>query len=140
MSAAAGDLPHLRWRCRTQRSTMLRSAVHCTVLALAVALLPGFAFGQDDQETRGVERLGGKKDDTSLGYSSRHALIIGIDDYEDSPFAKVSLFGGYRPRTAALRLSFAGLPRLNSIGGACARFESTPPDALPYAQARGSGS
>ena len=66
---------------------MRRGAVHCTLLGLAVGLLPQLARAQDDsQEKRGIEHLDEKKTDVSLGYGSRHALVIGIDDYQDAAF------------------------------------------------------
>ena len=59
-----------------------------TVRMILVALvLTSVVAGQEaPQEKRGAERLDGKKHDASLGYGRRHALVIGIDAYEDAAF------------------------------------------------------
>jgi uncharacterized caspase-like protein len=62
---------------------LLRS---CLVAAGFVLCLE--AAGQD--VTRGVEALSGDQETSQLGYANRHALVIGIDEYEDSGYRDLS--------------------------------------------------
>ena len=59
---------------------------------LVVGILGRALVGQEasSQEVRGVESLDGKQTDASLGYGQRHALVIGIDDYQDPAFSDLA--------------------------------------------------
>jgi formylglycine-generating enzyme required for sulfatase activity len=59
----------------------------CVSIALA-GLLPVQAIGQDD--TRGVEVISVDDQAASVGYANRHALIIGIDEYENPGYPDLS--------------------------------------------------
>ena len=85
---------------------MRPGAAHCTILVLLACALPGFALAQDDPlEKRGVDPLDAKKPDARLDYGRRHALVIGIDDYEDAgPPPRVPR----RRNTPATRLDVLG--------------------------------
>ena len=41
---------------------------------------------QDPQDARGVKVFGDDQEEASLDYGQRHALVIGIDDYQDPGF------------------------------------------------------
>lgn len=92
------------------------------------------AVGQE--ETRGVELVSPKQETDQLGYADRHALVIGIDEYEDPGYPDVGLrgcrcSGGGEDSRRAIRPApaRAGSPTCcgtvgPAIAGRCCRRES----------------
>jgi formylglycine-generating enzyme required for sulfatase activity len=82
----------------------------CCVLA-ALALLCVQAIGQED--TRGVEVISVDDQADSVGYVNRHALIIGIDEYEDPGYPDLSYAVADAQALAKMLVGNYGFPEDN---------------------------
>jgi hypothetical protein len=61
---------------------------HCTILGALILLIGGSTSMpiRAQEETRGVQIPAESPESGVRGYSNRHALVIGIDEYEDPAY------------------------------------------------------